>query len=84
MSDTDDLIKQYEDRLAAFEERLRRIERGSAFAAPAAQPRRARFSGTVKLAQFGNRFPISGQDWRGFRHAGEYSAAKESCIGHPA
>jgi N-methylhydantoinase A len=43
MSVSDDLIKQYEDRLAAFEERLRRMEAGQGIAVA---PRRTGRSGT--------------------------------------
>lgn len=43
MSVTDDLIKQYEDRLAAFEERLRRMESGQG---TAIAPRRTTRTGT--------------------------------------
>ncbi len=48
MNSTDDLIKRYEDRLAAFEERLRRMEAGTG---PVPQQRsKARAGGGLRVA----------------------------------
>ena len=49
MSKTDDLIKKYEERLAAFEERLRRMESGGSVSAVSAPVRSARRGTGLRL-----------------------------------